>query len=394
MLARLVACFLVACLQSASPHMERVPSGRRKPVLEIQSCRAGGLLHPVVSRADTWVHHDAAYFAPLEPLMTAEATMKEMSRLWAVVLAGGEGRRLARLTKTSDGVVVPKQFCSLMKSSCLFEDALERARSAAPSAQVCAVVGAPHRRWWTEVVGTVHPANVFVQPENRGTGYGILLALLRLEANDPSARVMFLPADHYFRDEDTIKRTLKLAGLLVAGNPGVTYLFGTEPDSADPELGYIVPTEADRTLAAGVARFEEKPTADEARNLVTGGALWNLFIVGGTVRSMLGLFNDQHAEEVSEMRAALQQDRGNGSQSALAEFYTGRKTFDFSREILQCQTAQLRVIRVPPCGWTDLGTPHRVASTVREISLHSSKCPVPTTDTAPFLDLGRLACIG
>jgi mannose-1-phosphate guanylyltransferase len=318
--------------------------------------------------------------------------MKELSRLWAVVLAGGEGSRLARLTKTSDGVVIPKQFCSLMKSPCLLQDALERARSAAPSAQVCAVVGATHRRWWTEVVGNVAAENVFVQPENRGTGHGILLALLQLEASDPGARVMFLPADHYFRDEDTIKRTLRLAGHLIAGNPEATYLFGTEPDSADPELGYILPVEAGRPLAAGVSRFAEKPTRDEARELVAGGALWNLFILGGTVRSMLALFSDRHADAVSAMRAALELDRRSPSGSALAEFYARRESFDFSREILEHQAARLRVIRVPPCGWTDLGTPHRVASTVRDITTHSSGGYSPVSAAPLFLDLGRLAC--
>lgn len=320
--------------------------------------------------------------------------MKELSRLWAVVLAGGEGSRLARLTKTSDGVVIPKQFCSLMKSSCLFQDTLERARAVVPAPQVCAVVGAPHRRWWTEVVGSVAAPNVFVQPENKGTGYGILLALLQLEASDPGARVMFLPADHYFRDENTIKRTLKLAGFLIEGNREATYLFGTEPDSADPELGYIVPVEAGRSLAAGVARFAEKPTLDETRDLIAGGALWNLFILGGTVRSMLALFNDGYAGAVSAMRAALAQDRRAAGQTALAELYEDVQAFDFSRQILERQAARLRVIRVPPCGWTDLGTPHRVASTVREIAVYSSKDYSPAAVAPLFLDLGRVARTG
>jgi mannose-1-phosphate guanylyltransferase len=242
-------------------------------------------------------------------------------------------------------------------------------------------------------MGNVPASNVFVQPENRGTGHGILLALLQLEASDPGARVMFLPADHYFRDEETIKRTLKLAGLLIAGNPQATYLFGTEPDSADRELGYIVPSEAGRSLAAGVSRFAEKPTLDEARDLVAGGALWNLFILGGTVRSMLALFSEGHAQAVSAMRAALEQDRRTSSRSALAEFYAGREAVDFSREILERQAAHLRVIRVPPCGWTDLGTPHRVASTVRDITIHSSKGCSSVAPAPLFLDLGRVACM-
>jgi mannose-1-phosphate guanylyltransferase len=323
-----------------------------------------------------------------------ERAMRDLFQPWAVVLAGGEGSRLARLTKTSDGVVIPKQFCSLMKSSCLLQDALGRARSVAPAPQVCAVVGAQHRRWWTEAVGNIVPSNIFVQPETRGTGYGILLALLQLEAANPDARVIFLPADHYFKDEDVITRTLRLAAYLVTANPEVTYLFGTEPESADTELGYIVPVQAGRSLAADVARFAEKPPLDEARVLVSGGALWNLFILGGTVRSMLALFSDGYAAAVSTMRAALARDRREAAAGALAEFYAEVQPFDFSQDILQHRTAQLRVIRVPPCGWTDLGTPHRVALTVRDIATQSSKgIPVPP-ESALFLDLGRLARTG
>jgi mannose-1-phosphate guanylyltransferase len=319
--------------------------------------------------------------------------MENLSRPWAVVLAGGEGSRLARLTQTSDGVVIPKQFCSLMKTSCLLQDAIERARSVAPTPQVCAVVGAQHRRWWTEALGNIVPANIFVQPENRGTGYGVLLALLQLEAANPDARVMFLPADHYFRDEDTITRTLRLAAYLITANPEATYLFGTEPDSADTELGYIVPVQTARSLAAEVARFAEKPALDEARALVLSGALWNLFILGGTVRAMLKLFNQDYAGAVSAMRAALARDRRATAKGALAELYADLTPFDFSHEILQHQTAPLRVIRVPPCGWTDLGTPHRVALTVRDIAIQSSKGN-SLPESPLFFDLGRLARTG
>jgi mannose-1-phosphate guanylyltransferase len=237
-----------------------------------------------------------------------------------------------------------------MKSPCIFQDALERARSATPVSQVCAVLGSRHRRWWGQAVGNVVPSNIFVQPENRGTGYGILLALLHLDAINPDARVIFLPADHHFKDEDSITRTLRLAAYLITANPEVTYLFGTEPESADTELGYIVPVQAARNMTGAVARFAEKPGPDEARALISKGAL--------------------------------------------AQLYAKLKPFDFSREILQHQTAYLRVIRVPPCGWTDLGTPHRVELTVREIASQKSKQNSLPPASPLFLDLGRLACAG
>lgn len=39
--------------------------------------------------------------------------MKAYGQTWAVVLAAGDGSRLARLTTDAAGNSVPKQFCSL-----------------------------------------------------------------------------------------------------------------------------------------------------------------------------------------------------------------------------------------------------------------------------------------
>jgi hypothetical protein len=40
---------------------------------------------------------------------------------------------------------------------------------------------------------------------------------------------------------------------------------------------------------------------------------------------------------------------------------------DFSRAIVQGAEAQLRVITAPACGWRDLGTPQRVADTLKRL---------------------------
>lgn len=322
--------------------------------------------------------------------------MRDVLESWAVVLAGGEGSRLARLTKTSAGVVVPKQFCSLSKSSCLLQDALLRARAVAMSSQVCTVVSAQHRRWWVEALrGTPEP-NVFVQPRNRGTGIGILLALLKLEARNPDARVTFLPADHYFRDEATIVRTLRLAVTMARANPDMVYLLGAKPDCADTELGYIVPAHANRGLPAAVARFAEKPSLEDARRLVAQGALWNLFILVGSAKSVLSLFAERYAGCVSAMRAALAEDRGDSGEGSLAALYEELEPIDFSHDVLQRQIPRLQVMRVPSCGWTDLGTPRRVAATVRSLAAQSPARRERPQAMPLFLDLGGLhtACDG
>src|ERR1700692_2215043 len=112
---------------------------------------------------------------------------------WALVLAGGEGSRLQSLTARASGIVVPKQFCSLGYGPSLLTQSLIRAGSVAPIIQTCAVVVARHQWWWDQPLRSLPKENVFVQPENRGTAHGILLALLRLGARGPGAEGFSAP---------------------------------------------------------------------------------------------------------------------------------------------------------------------------------------------------------
>jgi hypothetical protein len=52
---------------------------------------------------------------------------------------------------------------------------------------------------------------------------------------------------------------------------------------------------------------------------------------------------------------------------AMENMYRTLPSVDFSRDILQGREQRLQVVSVPPCGWTDLGTPPRVASTLQRL---------------------------
>jgi mannose-1-phosphate guanylyltransferase len=156
--------------------------------------------------------------------------MRSVSNTWAVVLAGGDGNRLRDLTTTATGEVVPKQYCSLKRETCLLEDALKRAHAVAAPQHICTVVAEQHRRWWVNTLNPLPSQNIFVQPSNRGTAHGILFALLQIERRDPNAVVLLLPADHYVADEMTLERKLKQATNHAADTEGLVYLLGAEPD--------------------------------------------------------------------------------------------------------------------------------------------------------------------
>jgi mannose-1-phosphate guanylyltransferase len=266
------------------------------------------------------------------------------------------------------------------------QDALERARTAAMSSHVCAVVAAQHRRWWTAALSGLPQANVFVQPEDKGTAYGMLLALLKLEEINPRAPVTFLPADHYFRDEAIITRLLRVAGNLASVNTDATYVLGVEPDAPDPELGYILPASPVGERPVGISGFTEKPTPEYAKDLISLGAVWNLFVFVGTVRALLDLFEEDHAEAVQRMREALRR-QSSGRPDALDAFYRTAAPFDFSHDVLEVQTTRLQVLRLPHCGWTDLGSPQRVDAARRSMTTLADAGRDAASGPPLFLDL-------
>jgi mannose-1-phosphate guanylyltransferase len=283
---------------------------------------------------------------------------------WAVVLAAGEGSRLRSLTKDASGCDVPKQFCSLRAGPSLLQEALGRAASVVPAERVCAVVAAQHDRWWRQALARLPAGNVVVQPRNRGTAHGMLLALAHVLERDRCARVLFFPADHHVADEAALAAAARRAEISVRDNQAKILLLGMAPDKLDAELGYIVPNGGSGPVTA-VRRFVEKPSLHEACSLVAEGALWNAFIVAARASALLGLFLEHDARAVGRMRAAIR-DGGAGpaANAALEHLYRELPVVDFSRDIAESCASELSVMRVPACGWSDLGTPERVARTL------------------------------
>jgi mannose-1-phosphate guanylyltransferase len=267
---------------------------------------------------------------------------------------------------------VPKQFCSLNGGYALVHDAIQRARHIAPLEQVCAIVAQQHSRYWRGALRSLPPQNLIVQPHNRGTANGVLLCVLSVLERDPLARIVFLPADHFVLDENALARALRELALGLSHNPGGLMLLGIEPDDPDPELGYIVPG---RTLADGsraVVRFVEKPPAPMAQELFEEKALWNSFIFGATGAALLALLRAHLADAVEDMATALARDAQSRASSALPELYARLPVVDFSRAVVQRVAHTLRVITAPACGWSDLGTPRRVADALRRLDRAAS----------------------
>ncbi len=302
---------------------------------------------------------------------------------WALVLAAGEGSRLQALTTTASGIAIPKQYCSLDGGSSLLHNAVQRARVVAPTERTCAVVARQHERWWRVLPHSIPANNIVVQPRNRGTANGILLPLLQIVHRDPDASLLVLPSDHYVRNETVLADSLQQAMAQLDRQRSSIVLLGLAPEEADPELGYIVPATPLGPPAREVRQFVEKPSVETARQLMQQGGLWNSFIFAVHGQTLVRAFEERCPQVIACMRDIVARGAGSGGQ--LEELYERLPALDFSRDIVQQLPERLRVLAVPPCGWSDLGTPRRVAQV-----LGQNRAPnrvATAKHAAGFLDL-------
>jgi len=274
-----------------------------------------------------------------------------------IILAGGEGKRLAPLTRALYGRDVPKQFAVLAGEQSLLQQTLLRALRLTVAERIMVVVSDHHRSTAVDQLRRWPRIELVVQPRNLDTGPGILLPLVRVWAADPDAKVIVLPADHYFTNDRPLLRALRdsLAGVaeqLVA-------LVGVLPEYDEREYGWIVRGAEAAGGGFGVDGFYEKPDAETARNLRAQGALWNTFISFGPVAAFWDLARTHLPDHAHELEHYARRIGSHDEQRVLEQTYATMQPANFSSELL-ANADNLAVVPVAGTGWSDWGSPRRV----------------------------------
>jgi mannose-1-phosphate guanylyltransferase len=211
-----------------------------------------------------------------------------------------------------------------------------------------------------------------VQPANRETGPGLLLPLLWIAQRHPEASVAVFPADHFVWEESRFLTHVAEAVVISGRRPDRIVLLGMEPDAPETNYGWIEPGArcagglADHELFA-VANFWEKPEADLAESLQRQGALWNSFVMAGTVRAFLELTRAHQPAALVTLQTVSSWFDTSAGRPALAEAYLHLPAMDFSRTILAPGRDSLLVHPVRGLTWSDWGEPARIRHTLERI---------------------------
>ena len=290
---------------------------------------------------------------PLSPARAAEGDT------WVVVLAGGEGRRIQAYTTLRDGAVVPKQFCRFRDDRTLLAATLDRALCLVPPERILAVVLEEHRSWWEPELEDLPGENILSQPSNRGTAVAILCALAEVFLRDPDPRLVVMPSDHDVEHEGVLGSVIHRALRVAAAHPGEVVLLGVTPTQLDCEYGLIMTEPVATDGAYVVQTFVEKPSPEVGRHLIRRGGLWNSFVFAASGGALLSLYE---TALLAFTRSTLRWlPVAHDDVELMQLLFDGMPVLDFSHEVLQRCASRLRLVRVPACGWTDLGTPARLA---------------------------------
>src|SRR5262249_42922194 len=204
-------------------------------------------------------------------------------------------------------------------------------------------------------------------PANKGTAAAVAYSALRIASRDPNAVLAFFPADHYYDDSLQFHAAVHCAVESARRDPSSLILLGAEPYYPETEYGWIQPSFDDTR----VERFIEKPSLDQARELLRQRYLWNTFVMVGRAKTFLDILQDcvPHLLTLLGRIGALESRRARRLFNVLPEF-------DFSHNVLSTSTHRLRAHRLNNVRWSDLGKPERVMATLAEAGITPHWAPV------------------
>ncbi len=290
--------------------------------------------------------------------------------LHILVLAGGSGTRLWPLSRRS----TPKHLLPLAAGGeTLLRATLERVIGLGDTVRVVtAAAQSDGCRSTLTDVGL--PADALIaEPEPRGTGPALGLAVGLIAREDPDALIASVHADHRVSDPEAYRAAVLASAGWAASTDGLSTV-GLVPAAPVTGFGYIElgaprdpavwrPPPGSLTAASEAAGklpafeatgFTEKPSAEVAQGYLDGGRhLWNLGLFAWTARRFLAELEAADPELGSALSAVVDAWVA-GDHETVRRLYAALRVQAVEPLVLE-HTRRLTVVQAS-FGWSDLGS--------------------------------------
>lgn len=275
---------------------------------------------------------------------------------YAVIMAGGTGKRLWPLSRESR----PKQVLKLFDGQTLLRRCFERLRSMFDHRNILVLTNAAYAEVVRENLPELPRANVIAEPAVRDTSGAIGLAATVLNKYDSNATMAVVTADQLIEPDAAFQAAMGTALKFIDQNNEALLTFGIEPAFPSTQLGYIKLGSAldgtkDTDKVYVVDCFKEKPDRDKAQEYLDSGQYcWNagMFVwKARTILKNLGKFLPGASAPLETIRAAW---GGPNQSEVLNEWFLKIPKISIDFAVME-KAAEIYAIRLN-CRWFDLGS--------------------------------------
>ena len=280
--------------------------------------------------------------------------------LYALIMAGGEGKRFWPLSSKS----TPKQFLKLVGEKSLIRQTVDRILPLIPIERIFVVTGDIYAEQTLEHIPELPKENLILEPVGKNTAPCIAYGTLRIKKINENSVTVVLPADHLIGEDQEFRTALQFASsvsntqLENGEYPLIT--LGVTPSAPETGYGYIKETknkvsEHDNYAAFMVEKFTEKPDKKTALSFIEqGGYYWNSGIFIWKSSSILSAF----AEIIPEWYKYFAEISNNvgelSERGAVSKFFDAIKGGSIDKLILEHSNSTVVVpINFP---WSDVGS--------------------------------------
>ncbi|MGQ0554040.1 MAG: mannose-1-phosphate guanylyltransferase [Planctomycetota bacterium] len=281
-----------------------------------------------------------------------------MSRLVAVIMAGGSGTRFWPASREQR----PKQLLPLGGAVPLLQATSERLAGLIPPARQFVITSARYVEEVRRLLPGVPAEQVVGEPEGRDTAACIGLAARLVQRLDPAAVAVAMPADHVLSPVPVFLEHLEAADEALAAQPDALLVFGIQPDRPATGYGWLARGASVGRWGAGrevfrLAAFVEKPERARAEALFArGDHLWNAGLFAFRPAAMIAACQ-QHLPELSADLDALGTAwRTPRFLAELATRYPRLRKISIDFGVMERAAALGQVLLLPlPLTWDDVG---------------------------------------
>ena len=273
---------------------------------------------------------------------------------YAIILAGGKGRRLWPVSRQN----MPKQFIDFFGlGRTLLQQTFDRMAKIVPEDNIFVVTRENFQDIARQQLPDLPPSNLILETINRNTAPATLLALRSIYAKETQGNegmnaqtsapgcadnertsVIIIPADQVILREDNFKCAVQ-RGASYAREHNSVLTIGVTPSRPEPGYGYIQKGDGENDFYH-VKSFTEKPDREFARMFIDSGEwLWNTSIYMACFHKL-----KDHLERILNAE-------GNHDFSSL---------LNLSLDMAILEKMEHKAVMQCDFGWADIGTWHGI----------------------------------